>query len=92
MAIYVTVTNAVTITPQCAHTASLSVDGTDPDVNNPPTTWGNIYYFNQSSPVTLVFAGSGTQVLILPDFPSGWLRLLSSGDTVCTSGWEVVGI
>jgi len=87
IALFVQADMPTDITVQVAHTPALTSDGVNP--SDVPTNWGDLYYINTGTAVTMSMV-SGTRVLIIPDFVPGWVRLKSSNDVGCLAGWETV--
>ena len=88
--VYVTVDGATTISVLTAHSNALTADGNDPDVDNPPATFMNLYYASAiSTPVQYTFSGTGSAAIILPHFTPGWLQLKSSNNVNALAGFEV---
>lgn len=83
---YVTVDAATTITVQVAHSGEPDVDGTGPQAPA-SSSYMNLYWIDK--PITMTFGGAGSTSMIVPDFASGWVRLVSSNNVNCLAGWEV---
>lgn len=85
--IFVTTNAATTINVQVAHTGDITSQGVLPD--GTPATFFNLYRGDAAGgiPVSLTFAGAGSQALVVPDLAVMHLRLLSTAAATITAGW-----
>lgn len=83
IAIFVTTSAATTITVSAAHSGDITAQGILPD--DAAGVFGPIKYI--ADPLTLVFAGAGSQVLMIPDVAFAFLQLSSSAAATITAGW-----
>ncbi len=87
LAVYITVSAATTVKLQVAHGGDYSAEGILSDTAD--TVWHDVYYAGTLQQI--VFAAGGSAVLMVPDWVSGWIRLVSSASVTATAGWETTG-
>lgn len=100
MAIYVISSGALTCKVQVAHSGAEAAGiGTDAGPTGsanvataPYDAWFDLYYTGSAAAnlMQVVLAGAGNASLIIPDFSSGWVRLVATAGTAVTvtAGYE----